>query len=875
MYDVARTDFTPEAKAAPLPAMGENWTGALRTIIARVLPVALLAAAAWVLWRELHGLSLAEIGREIHAWGAGRIALAAALVALSYGLLAANEQLGLRWAGAKVPLLSGLTGSFVAYAFANSIGLTPIVAGAVRARLYGRHGADVGKVARTTLYCAVSFALGLSSLAGVSLLCAPPATFDALHLHPGPARAVGIALLALPAAYILACLTARGTLRVFGRAFTLPPPSSGLAQLAIGVADNIATSALVWLLVGGAAPSFATFASAYAVSTAAGLISGLPGGVGVFEGAMLALLPDLDRAALTAAFVGYRLFYYIVPLLLAAGLLLSLESGARGAGLAVRKAWRTAGPAAMAAAAFVLGGALVLIAVGRIPTERLDVLRSVAPLIVVETSHMISLATGLALMVLSLGLFRRLKTARLAAIPVALVAASTALLRGLDFAPACLALALAFGLLASGRLFTRSGAIGRDHLAPWLATGVLAVFVGSIALGAWIYERAPFETRLLTHFGYHADHARFMRSIAILGALIFAAGVWRLARLPHAQALPASHATLEAVRPLVEASPDTTARLALTGDKAILAADDGAAFLMYGAQGTSLVMLGDPVGEREAGRALLWRFRELADRQDARPVIYHASGERITDYLDLGLSALKLGEEARVALANFELAGGARRNLRQTHARGQREGLSFEVVQPPLAEDLLDLLAPVSDAWLAAHGGREKGFSLGRFDRSVLRRDPVALVRQGERIVAFANIWTGGDAEASIDLMRHVDDAPRGVMDFLFVELILWAKARGFAWFNLGMAPLSGLVDHRLAPFWHKVGRQIARRGGAYYGFEGLQTFKSKFDPVWTPRYLAAPPSGLAPALIDAARLIGREPPRPSPALSGTPLTKP
>ena len=155
-----------------------------------------------------------------------------------------------------------------------------------------------------------------------------------------------------------------------------------------------------------------------------------------------------------------------------------------------------------------------------------------------------------------------------------------------------------------------------------------------------------------------------------------------------------------------------------------------------------------------------------------------------------------------------------------------------------------------------AHGQRLAFEDLKEGDRRTF--GPRVLTR--EEIIAFANIWTGGGVEASIDLMRHVDEAPRGTMDFLFVELILWAKARDYAWFNLGMAPLSGLADHRLAPFWHKVGRQIAQRGGAYYGFEGLRTFKSKFDPVWTPRYLAAPPSGLAAALLDATRLIGREP---------------
>jgi len=832
----------------------------VKRLAARLVPPLLLAAAGYVIWRELRGLSLGQIHGEIAGWGLARIGLALLMAATSYGLLAVNEQLGLRWAGAKVPLRTGLLGSFLAYAFANSIGLTPLVAGAVRARLYGRHGVDVGKVARTTLYCVVSFALGLTTLASVSLMTALPESFQVLHLDPGLAKAFGSGLLLFPIGYLAACALARGALRVRGRIFTLPPLSWALAQLVIGVADNLVTSALVWMLVGAVAPPFPAFASAYAVSTVAGLFSGVPGGVGVFEGAMLALLPNLDRAALTAAFVGYRLFYYVVPLALAGVLLLCREAGARRIALTGRRAWRLVGPATLALSSFALGSALVLIAVGRIPTDRLGFLRSVVPLVVVETSHLISLAAGLALMVLSLGLFRRRASALLVALPVTLLATSAALLRGLDIAPSVLAALLFLGLLISRRHFTRKGSIEGDELIPWLATGILGVFAGSIALGAWIYNTAPFETRLLTHFGYHADHARFLRSIALLGGLILTGSVWRLARLPQVRAAPEDPVALGALRSLVEASSDTTARLALTGDKAILSSTDGAAFLMYGAMGRSLIMLGDPVGDPKEGRKLLWRFRELADRQDARPVIYHASGERITDYLDLGLSAIKLGEEARVPLEAFDLAGGARRNLRQTHARAHREGLRLEVIPAPIDAALMGRLGQISDAWLLAHGGREKGFSLGRFDPAVLVHDPIALVWRGDEIIAFANLWTGGGVEASVDLMRHIDDAPRGTMDFLFVELLLWAKAQGYAWFNLGMAPLSGLVDHRLAPFWHKVGRQIARRGGAYYGFEGLRAFKSKFDPVWTPRYLAAPPSGLAAALLDATRLIAREP---------------
>lgn len=283
---------------------------------------------------------------------------------------------------------------------------------------------------------------------------------------------------------------------------------------------------------------------------------------------------------------------------------------------------------------------------------------------------------------------------------------------------------------------------------------------------------------------------------------------------------------------------------------------------MYGAEGRSLIAMGDPVGEREAGEALLWRFKEKAHAMAARPVIYHASPRWLIAYLDLGLSLLKLGEEARVPLADFNLEGSARRKLRQGHAKAVREGLSFEIVPAPQSDRLLAELGAISDAWLLAHGGREKGFSLGRFDTATLRREPMALARCEGKVVAFANIWTGG-SEASVDLMRHLPEAPHGVMDFLFVELMLWAGGEGFEWFNLGMAPLSGLADHPLAPVWAKIGLEVARRGGRYYGFEGLRAFKAKFDPVWTPRYIAAPPTALAAALLDATRLIGRAPPIP------------
>lgn len=170
----------------------------------------------------------------------------------------------------------------------------------------------------------------------------------------------------------------------------------------------------------------------------------------------------------------------------------------------------------------------------------------------------------------------------------------------------------------------------------------------------------------------------------------------------------------------------------------------------------------------------------------------------------------------------------------------------------------LPALKAVSDAWLAGKRGGEKHFSVGFFDAGYLAHFRCAVVRQGDRIVAFANLWeTANRQELAVDLMRRLPDAPHGVMDFLFAELMTWGRAEGFAWFNLGMAPLAGIAGHATAPLWQKLGAFAYRHGEDFYNFEGLCAYKQKFAPEWRAKYLATP-AGLAraAAVVDLVTLI-------------------
>ncbi|HNM44222.1 phosphatidylglycerol lysyltransferase domain-containing protein, partial [Plasticicumulans sp.] len=325
---------------------------------------------------------------------------------------------------------------------------------------------------------------------------------------------------------------------------------------------------------------------------------------------------------------------------------------------------------------------------------------------------------------------------------------------------------------------------------------------------------------------------------------------------PPAMALPDAAEAADLAR-RVAASPHTYAHLARVGDKAILTSPDGDGFLMYAVQGRAWIAMGDPLGTPAERRELAWRLRERAETWAGWTVFYQASPAHLDLYVELGLSLLKIGEEARVELSTFTLDGAARKNLRNTRNRLVRDGYGFRVVPAGEVPALLGQLQAVSDAWLDGKQTREKGFSLGRFEAGYLGGGPVAVIEHAGRIVAFANLWCGAQhAELSVDLMRFADDAPAGAMDALFVELLLWGKAEGYAWFNLGMAPLAGLHARALAPLWNRFGALVFGRGERFYNFRGVRQYKEKFGPVWEPRYLAAPGGLRLPRVLAAVTTL-------------------
>jgi phosphatidylglycerol lysyltransferase len=411
---------------------------------------------------------------------------------------------------------------------------------------------------------------------------------------------------------------------------------------------------------------------------------------------------------------------------------------------------------------------------------------------------------------------------------------------------------LAMALAPAHRLFYRRASLFSTTFSIGWIVAIVAVLGCATWLVLFSYKHVDYSGDLWWEFSFYQGGApRALRALVAAAAAGMLFALASLIRPRRFNPERPNAAEMALALPLIKQFPSAQAHLALVGDKTLLFDPAHKAFVMYDIEGRSWVTMGDPVGtDDDARRELVWTFLDQCERAGGWPVFYQVSPADLDLYLEVGMNLLKIGEEARVRLDAFNLDGKSKKVLRNTVNKLTREGLRLEIVPAEAVAALLPRLKEISDAWLRDKSVREKRFSLGAFDPCYLVRTPMALVWQNDRLVAFANLFLNEThEEASVDLMRFLPDGPTGIMDYLFVELMQWARAEGYRWFNLGMAPLAGLHNRRQAPLWNRFGALVFGRGERFYNFRGLQRYKDKFDPEWEPRYMAVP-GGIALPMI-------------------------
>lgn len=517
--------------------------------------------------------------------------------------------------------------------------------------------------------------------------------------------------------------------------------------------------------------------------------------------------------------------------------------------------------------------ALAVVTVG---TGFLNLLSAVSPALtrkvhfpvqVQDGAHLAAALSGLLLMALGTGLWRRKRVAWALAVTALAVSAFGHLLRGAELFQALLSgfvgLALASlehhfharsdppslkqgvrTLVASLVLTLAYGTLGflqiDRHMGREFTLGDSLRQVFSMFLGEPV-EALPSNSRIVDAFA---------SSIYAIGAATLLYSAWMLLR-PVLAREPASPEQRARARDLVEAWGRTTlARFTLFEDKAYFFSRGGSV-VAYVAKGRIALALGDPIGPPEDAPRAIQEFRAFAEGNDWQPAFYQVLPDYLEHYRKAGLSVAAIGQEAIVPLAGFTLAGKAGQRYRAVKNKLEKLGYTGEVLKAPQDDDLLAELEAVSDEWLSLMKGREKRFSLGWFDPEYLRACPVVVVRNARgEVVAFANILREYQKnEATLDLMRRRGDAEGGTMDYLFAVLFEWAREQGFASFNLGLSALAGVGEGADDPKVERAFHYLYEHLNRFYNFQGLHAFKDKFHPAWEPRHLVYPGPAMLPAV--------------------------
>ena len=860
----------PDARRSAAPP-AESASVRLRRRLGRVLavavPLAVVAAAAWAIHDATREYRYADLRSALAAMPPLRIVCCLLLGAGSYLALTGYDTLAGRYAETGLDWPRTALASFVSYSVGHNVGLGNLAGSSIRYRLYSSWGIPAASIARVILFCAAGFWLGLLSLAAVVFLFAPeslPATGPLALL--GHTHAVGGVAAAIVASAFGLSFVVKKPLDVEGMQVRFPSPGLLAAQACVGMVDWIlAGSALYAVMPDSLDVSWASFLGLYLLASLAGLISHVPGGLGVLESAMLLLLAGKGAAAseVLAAILVFRFCYYLVPLGAGSVLLLVKETPRGRAAIGSALAPALQGLATVAAPLLAVGtfaGGVALLVAGAAPPMRgrFGLLAGVVPLPLIETAHFAASIAGTLALLVAHSLQRRLDAARRVGIPVLAVGALSAALGGGHFELSVFLLVLLGGLSLGRNSFYRKAALLREPLTAAWAAAVLAAGVTALALGFLAFETVRYRHDLWWEFALQGHAPRWMRASVGMSMVLAVFGALRLMRPARVEPGMPSSQDMDDARKVLATVDSTVGNLALLGDKALLFNEERTAFLMYGVSGRSWVVMGDPVGPEDEWSDLLWDFQAMAADHSARCVFYEVGARRLDLYLDLGLSLFKIGEEASVELASFSMEGKDSAEFRRVQRNLTRDGYTFRIAEPSEVAMRMQEMREVSDEWLGGRHVAEKGFSLGFFDEASLARTPCALVEKDGRICAFANLWLGGTGrDLTVDLMRHRSDAPNGLMDFLFTSLMLWGRAQGYASFSLGMAPLAGLDDHAPGSIWSLAGRFVYRYADHFYNFEGLRRYKDKFGPSWSPRYVACSSAWQLPqALADVTSLV-------------------
>jgi len=286
------------------------------------IPIVMLPLGAWLGYRAFEEYTLADIGRAVAGIPSIHFILALVFAAGSYTCLSGFDALGVRYTGHALPYWKIALTSFISLGIGHNVGVAFLSSGALRYRFYSSFGLSTVDVGKVILFCGMTVALGLMSLGGLILLVHPEVDIWVIDLSAAAGRGIGALCLGLVAIYPLLAWRLRREVNFRGHRFRLPDVATAIGQIVVGTANFAFVAATLHQLLAGVAP-YTQVVSAYVLGNVAGLLSHVPGGLGVLEFVVSSVVA---QGNVVGALIAFRIMYFLIPLILASILLFLSEA---------------------------------------------------------------------------------------------------------------------------------------------------------------------------------------------------------------------------------------------------------------------------------------------------------------------------------------------------------------------------------------------------------------------------------------------------------------------------------------------------------------------------------------------------------------------
>lgn len=817
--------------------------------IGLTIQVIVVFVMLYFIYHELKLYSFASIKGALFSIPFYKLALAVFLVILNYLILTGYELLAFNITNTKLEKHKIMFTSFISYAFANFIGLSGLSSTSIRINLYSLWNINYKSILNIIKNIYLSFLIGVLLVGGISQIIYPN-DLTRFNFIIKSTFYIGVTAV-LAALFFIFYFLKKKQLR----------PKDIFIQFLLGICDWLLISNILYLFLPQSDINFGIFLSIFMCAQVLGVLSTIPGGLGVFDVTFVKLLNNYySTDVVMAILIVYRILYYLAPFVIALVSfifykLLRMKNSLKGIGNFISNMMVNVSLELLSILVFT-SGALLLFS-GALPPNlvHIKILSKLLPENVIIVSHLLASITGTLLLILAYGLKRRLDAAYFLTVLLISMGNIFLIFKGFHYPIFfVLSVTLIFLLFERDKFYRKSSIFNEDINIKWIISiGLVILF--TISIGLFSFKNVKYSDELWWQFTLNNGAPMFMRA-SLMSVIIFLTFLMLRMFRPVVQIDKIKSSEVkDELKEIMKFSKATNSNLALLDDKYIYFNGQKTNFIMYGKNSKRLIAMGDPVGKEEDIKETIWDFYNISRRSGYNIAFYEVSKDYLNYYLDIGLKLFKIGEEAIVDLTNFTLEGPSQRKLRYTFSKCTKAGVKFEVVE---FEPIKDKLKEISESWLKSKNGAEKEFSLGKFNEEYLKNFRTAVLKIDDEVVAFANLWeTYSREELSIDLMRYNEKAVTDSMEFLFINIMLWGKEQGYKSFNLGMAPLSGLEYKGTTSLWNKLGSFIFKNGGNFYNFLGLKNFKNKFNPTWKPKYIALSGNFTLPSTLnDIAGLV-------------------